>query len=47
MVIWLETQLALTPTGKPFAPELPSLEIPVAPVVLCVILDKAVLMHKD
>lgn len=42
----LEDQIALTPVGKPLAPETPEFEIPVAPVVACVILVSAVLMHK-
>ena len=42
----LEDQMALTPVGKPFAPETPEFEIPVAPVVACVMLVSAVLMHK-
>ena len=41
MVIVFEAQAALTPVGKPVAEP-----IPVAPVVLCVILVKAVLIHK-
>ena len=46
MVIVFDAQVAETPAGKPFAPETPSLEIPVAPVVVCVIAVKAVLIHK-
>jgi hypothetical protein len=42
----LEDQIALTPVGKPLEPETPEFEIPVAPVVACVILVSAVLMHK-
>ena len=42
----LEDQIALTPVGNPLAPETPEFEIPVAPVVACVILVIAVLMHK-
>jgi len=42
----LEDQIALTPVGKPLAPETPEFEIPVAPVVACVMLVSAVLMHK-
>ena len=42
----LAAQLALTPTGKPLAPEAPAFEIPVAPVIAWVILVRAVLMHK-
>jgi hypothetical protein len=41
----LPAHVALTPVGNPLAPEIPLLTIPVAPVVLCVILDKAVLIH--
>ena len=37
---------ALTPAGNPFAPATPSLLIPVAPVVACVIFVNAVLIHK-
>ena len=40
-------QAADTPAGKPFAPDTPLLEIPVAPVVVWVIFVKAVLIHKD
>ncbi len=39
-------QLALTPLGKPFAPDTPAFAIPVAPVVVCVIAVNAVLIHK-
>ena len=45
MVMVFEDHVADTPAGKPFAPDTPSLAIPVAPVVLCVIAVKAVLMH--
>jgi hypothetical protein len=45
IVIVLDTQCAETPAGNPFAPVTPSLEIPVAPVVVCVIDAKAVLMQ--
>ena len=41
----MEDQLAETPVGKPFAPLTPLFEIPVAPVVVCVILVSAVLIH--
>ena len=37
---------ALTPVGNPFAPSTPSLLIPVAPVVACVIFVKTVFTHK-
>ena len=40
MVIVLEAQAAVTPAGRPVA-----VPIPVAPVVVCVIAVKAVLMH--
>ena len=46
MVIVLDAQVALNPAGKPLTPDTPGFEIPVAPVVLCVMLIKAVLMHK-
>ena len=38
-------QEALTPAGNPLAPDTPELEIPVAPVVVCVIAVKAVLIQ--
>ena len=41
MVIRLEAQLAITPVGRPVA-----MPIPVAPVTACVMLVKAVLIHK-
>ena len=37
----LDDQLAVTPVGKPVA-----VPIPIAPVVVCVIFVKAVLIHK-
>jgi hypothetical protein len=46
MVILLDPQIALTPVGKPLAPETPEFEIPVAPVVVCVILVRGELIHK-
>ena len=46
MVIVSAVQEAETPVGKPLAPETPLLKIPVAPVVVCVIEDKTVLLHK-
>ena len=46
MVMVLEAQVALTPAGKPFAPETPAFEMPVAPVMVWVIFVKAVPMHK-
>ena len=45
MVIVLADHVADTPAGKPFAPDTPSLAIPVAPVVVCVMLVNAVLIH--
>ena len=46
IVIVLVAHEADTPAGKPFAPETPLFDIPVAPVVVCVIFgDKAVLIH--
>ena len=46
MVIVLFAQVALTPAGKPLAPEPPAFDIPVAPVVVCVIeVVNAVLIH--
>jgi len=38
--------VALSPAGKLLPPETPAFEMPVAPVVLCVMLIKAVLIHK-
>ena len=43
MVITSPDQLALTPAGNPFAAATPSLLIPVATVVACVMSVKAVL----
>ena len=45
-MIVLDAQVALTPAGKPFAPDTPEFEIPVAPVVAWVIAVNAVLTHK-
>ena len=46
IVMVFDAKLALTPAGKPFAPDTPLLEIPVAPVVVCVMLGEiAVLIH--
>ena len=42
----LEAQVALTPAGKSLAPDTPEFEIPVAPVIACVIFVKAVPIHK-
>ena len=36
-----------TPAGKPFAPDTPLFDIPVAPVVVRVMVVNAVLIHKD
>ena len=41
IVMVLDTQAAVTPAGSPVA-----ITIPVAPVVVCVMLVSAVLMHK-
>ena len=41
IVIVLEAQAAVTPAGRPVG-----VPIPVAPVVVCVIAVKAVLMHR-
>ena len=46
MVITFAAQVALTPAGRPFAPSTPSLAMPVAKVVECVIAGKTVLIHK-
>jgi hypothetical protein len=47
MVIVLLDHVALTPAGRPFAPANPSFDIPVAPVVVCVIVGfNVVLIHK-
>ena len=45
MVMVLEAHEALTPAGKPLSPEAPEFEIPVAPVVVCVILVRGKPMH--
>ena len=45
MVIVFDAQVALTPAGKPFAPDTTALDIPVAPVVEMVMSVKAVLIH--
>ena len=45
IIIALPDQVALTPAGKPFAPGTPLFEIPVAPVVVCVILVIAEFTH--
>jgi hypothetical protein len=46
IVITFAAHVALTPAGKPFAPDTPELEIPVAPVVAIVILVSAEFLHK-
>ena len=43
IVIVLLAQDALTPGGKPLAPEIPAFDIPVALVVVCVIFVNAVI----
>lgn len=45
MLIVFDAQEALTPAGKPFAPAIPLLLIPVAPVVAMVIGVKVVLIQ--
>ena len=45
MVIVFDAQEADTPAGKPFAPDTFAFEMPVAPVVLCVMFVKTVLTH--
>ena len=46
IVIVLEDHAADTPAGKPFAPDTPEFEIPVAPAVACVMLVIAVLIQR-
>ena len=46
MVIVFDAQCDDTPVGNPFAPDTPSFDMPVAPVVVWVILVKIVLIHK-
>ena len=46
MVITFPAHAAETPAGKPFPPDTPLLEIPVATVVAWVMFVKAVLIHK-
>ena len=46
IVIVLADQVALTPAGNPLAPDTPSLDIPVAPVVAIVILVNTVLIQR-
>ena len=45
IVIVLLPKAALTPAGKPLEPDTPAFDIPVAPVVVCVIFVNAVLIH--
>ena len=45
MVIVFNAKVALTPAGKPFAPDTPAFDIPVAPVVAWVMFVKSVLIH--
>jgi hypothetical protein len=45
IVIVLPFQEAATPAGSPLAPIVPAFAMPVAPVVVCVILVRAVLIH--
>ena len=45
IVIVLATQCAEIPAGKLFAPDMPSFDIPVAPVVVCEMFVKAVLIQ--
>jgi hypothetical protein len=45
MVIVLFAQVALTPAGKLLEPETASFDIPVAPMVVCVIFVNKVLIH--
>jgi hypothetical protein len=47
MVMVFDAHAAETPAGKPFAPETPEFEIPVARVVVCVIAVKALLIQTD
>jgi hypothetical protein len=46
IVIVFDAHVADTPAGKPFAPDTPLFDIPVAPVVAIVILVNAVLLHR-
>ena len=47
MVIVLDAHEAETPAGKPFAPETPEFEIPVAPVVAMVILGEIAVLRRN
>ena len=44
-MIVFPAHVADTPVGNPFAPDTPELDIPVAPVVVCVMFVIAVLIH--
>ena len=47
IVIVLDAKLALTPAGNPLAPDTPLFDIPVAPVVVCIMLgEMAVFIHR-
>ena len=45
IVIVFEAHVAETPAGKPLAPDIPALDIPVAPVVAIVMGVSKVLIH--
>jgi hypothetical protein len=45
IVIKFDAHVAETPAGKPFAPDTPLFDIPVAPVVAIVMAVTAVLIH--
>ena len=45
MVISSDAHEALTPAGNPFSPDTPSFDMPVAPVVVCVMSVSAVLIQ--
>ena len=45
MVMVFDAHVAETPAGKPFAPDIPAFEIPVAPVVVIVMAVSTVLIH--
>ncbi len=47
MVIVLDAHEAETPAGKPFAPETPEFEIPVAPVVAIVIFGEIAVLIRN
>jgi hypothetical protein len=44
-VIKFDAHVAETPAGKPFAPDTPAFDIPVAPMVVIVIFVSTVLIH--